>query len=129
MRYLVLAVVALVLGIALGSTYANHSIRQHAPQLAVMWLADFHSQALLTALQGKNCNAAEQQLRRLHETAQQMALIFPKAVEQEAEFRRYLETLQQLTSPQPVVTGACTDNAQLSKRINDACEDCHRAYR
>lgn len=129
MRQVVLAVLGLLLGIAFGSTYANRSIRQHAPQLAVMWLADFHSQALQASVQAKDCLAAAQRVARLHDVADQIALVFPKAVAQEAVFRRDLERLQQLTLPKAAAPGACAYDVELSKHIEAACDDCHREYR
>jgi len=54
---------------------------------------------------------------------------FPKTYAQDAEFHKRAEALRSAVHPDLAATGECSNATQDAKKIDDACEECHREYR
>lgn len=121
-------IAALVLGGALGALLAQRSIHQRQQGLAVMWLLQWHTDALQTATQKLDCAAAQRATARLKVMADELTQVFPLADAQDANFHDGIERLQNASAPQ-VEANVCMAMSETLKHIRAACADCHRDYR
>jgi hypothetical protein len=128
-KLIVVAVISLVLGTIVGAMLQQRAVRQRQHTLAVMWLSQYHLQALQDAVNKGDCARATQSALRLHNLAGELALALPLADAQDATFHGYIEHLKLSTSPAVATVGNCAYDAALLKRVRESCADCHRDYR
>ncbi len=137
-------VIALVAGAIAGGFAGNfitHRIDEphHHPR-AVMHLLGFHRERLDAATKAGDCAKVDVERGRLTSLQQEISLAFPKAYEQDADFRKDADTLgtvlQSINAADmpaaavaPAASGSsCPDAVAQFKKINDTCENCHKVY-
>lgn len=118
-----IAVVFLLFGVVAGSTVSRHFARQHQHPRAVMSLLQFHVDRFQAAVRSNDCAAGAREVQALQFLAGEIAPAFPLADAQDRTFHDYAQRLHALTP------SACTQLTQMLKRVNDACDACHRDYR
>ena len=128
-KFIVVAVISLVLGGIVGAMLQQRALRQRQHALAVMWLSQYHLQSLQEAVNKGDCALATQSALRLQSLASELTLALPLADAQDATFHGYIEHLKLSTSPAAATAGQCAYDATLLKRVRDSCADCHRDYR
>ncbi len=128
-KVLMVGGLALLLGSVMGALLAQRSIQQRQQPLAVMWLSQYHLQALDTAVQKGDCAVAAQSATRLQGLASELALALPMADAQDATFHGYIEQLRSAAAPGAAMAGQCAYDAALLKRVRESCAACHRDYR
>ncbi|MGH8253908.1 MAG: cytochrome c [Steroidobacteraceae bacterium] len=147
-------VIALVAGAIAGGFAGNfitHRLDEphHHPR-AVMHLLGFHRDRLDAATQAGQCATIDAERARLTSLQQEIPLAFPKAYEQDADFRKdadalgtVLQAINAVDMPAaamgpaamapvamaPVASGSsCPDATAQFKKIYDTCENCHKVY-
>lgn len=132
MRYLVLAIVALVAGAVLGSLASNALAKRSAYPKAVMLLLQSNSMALRRASESGRCDAdnVAAPLLRLHAVGTEIEAAFLAADTEEPRFRKFSEDFRDVVLQQ--IEAAPTDCAALTEvrsAIGEACKACHLVYR
>jgi hypothetical protein len=123
------AVAMLLVGGTISSAITRYNARQHQHTRAVMVLAQFHLARLSTAAKAGQCSNFVEERERLFRIYGELLEAFPKAYAQDTEFHKRAEALRSAVHPDLVATGECSSAVEDAKKIDDACEDCHREYR
>jgi hypothetical protein len=127
-KNLLLAFALLLLGALVGNEAARYANTRHQPARAVMQLLQFHFNRLSAAGHSGQCKVFLEERERMFAVYGDIpAAAFPLAYAQDAAFRQHAQSLRDALQPYPGDGGECDDAA--SKRIDDACEACHRDYR
>jgi len=128
-KTILFAVAMLLLGAAISSALMRYNAQRHQHTRAVMVLAQFHLGRLSTAAKAGQCSAFAEERERLFSVYGELLEAFPKAYAQDAEFHKRAEAFGTATHPDPAATSECGSATQDAKKIDDACERCHRDYR
>ena len=128
-KTILLAVAMLLIGGTISSTVTRYNARQHAHTRAVMVLAQFHLDRLTTAANAGLCSSFVEERERLFRIYGELLEAFPKAYAQDAEFHKRAEALRNAVHPDLAATGECSSANDDAKKIDDACDECHREYR
>jgi len=128
-KTILFAVAMLLLGAVISNAITRYNTQQHQHTRAVMVLAQFHLDRLSTAAKAGQCSAFVEERERLFRIYGELLEAFPKAYSQDAEFHKRAEALRSAVHPDLAATGECSSAADDAKKIDDACEECHREYR
>jgi hypothetical protein len=128
-KTILLAVAMLLIGGTISSTVTRYNARQHQHTRAVMVLAQFHLARLTDAAKAGQCSSFVEERERLFRIYGELLEAFPKAYAQDAEFHKRAEALRSAVHPDLAATGECSNANDDAKKIDDACEECHREYR
>jgi len=132
-RTLILAVLALMIGTAVGSGVANALAQRHQHTRAVMWLLQFHLDEAAAAARAGDCQRLSAERARLGRLYEELLQAFPDAYRQDARFRTRADALRDAAADAAQTNGVagtgCSDEAATLKRLRDACDACHRQYR
>jgi cytochrome c556 len=128
-KTVLVAVAMLLAGGAISSAITRYNTRQHQHTRAVMVLAQFHLARLSTAAKAGQCSNFVEERERLFGIYGELLEAFPKAYAQDSEFHKRAEALRSVVHPDLAATGECSRAIEDAKKIDDACEDCHREYR
>jgi hypothetical protein len=128
-KTILLAVAMLLIGGTISSTVTRYNARQHQHTRAVMVLAQFHLARLTDAAKAGQCSSFVEERERLFRIYGELLEAFPKAYAQDAEFHKRAEALRSAVHPDLAATGECSSANDDAKKIDDACEECHREYR
>jgi cytochrome c556 len=132
MRHLVLAVVALLVGVVLGGLAMNALNKRNAYPKAVMVLMQANSMALRRAAEAEACDAetVSPVLARLHAVSGEIDLAFLDADTEEPRFRRLSQELRDTVQAQiDTFPGGCEALGDARSAIGEACKACHQVYR
>ncbi len=124
---IVLVVIGLLLGVAIGVNTNRYFMRQHEKTTAVMVLLQLHLDDLEKSVSTRNCTQADDDLRSLQSFAKEIAVVLPLADQRDAVFHHHEQQLQHVLSMPAVAQ--CTTGANEIKQIREACDECHREYR
>ena len=124
---IVLAVIGVLLGIALGVNTNRYFAQRHEKTTAVMVLLQLHLGKLETASSTKNCEKAGDALHGLQFLATEIPVVLPLADQQDAVFHHHVQHMQQVLSSNPSMQ--CAADMSLVKQVRQACDECHRDYR
>lgn len=153
-KYVIVLVAGAVAGGFAGNTIAHRLAEPHQHPRAAMTLLGFHRERLDAASQAGQCATVETERARITSLQQEIALAFPKAYKEEADFHKYADTLGSVlqsvnaanapaaasvmapanammsaAAMAPAATASsCPDATAQFKKISDACEDCHKVY-
>jgi hypothetical protein len=128
-KWIMVAVLCLMLGAFLGNSVARMTAQRHRHTRAVMGLAAFHLDRLAAAARSGECPAFNQQRDYLLAVYGELLQAFPLAYAQDAEFHTRADTLRDAIQTPAGDTRNCANGAADVKKIDDACEACHREYR
>lgn len=128
-RTLVLAVLCAVLGAFVGSSITSAVAQRHQHTHAVMWLAQFHLQRLRTAGPAPSCQSMRGELTSLRQLQGELVQAFPALYQQDATFRSRADALGTALQEGTAAGAECVAPAEQLKKIEAACDDCHRDYR
>ena len=128
-KTILFAVAMLLLGAAISNGITRYNAQQHQHTRAVMALAQFHLDRLSSAAKAGQCATFVEERERLFRIYGELLEAFPKAYAQDAEFHKRAEGLRSAVHPDLAATGECSNATQDAKKIDDACEECHREYR
>jgi len=153
-KYVIALVAGIIAGGFAGNSIAHRLEAPHHHPRAVMTLLGFHHDRLDAASKAGQCAAIDSERARLTSLQQEIALAFPKAYEQDQQFRKDADALgtvlQEInatavpvatasTAPAPTVATptasaapaaatSCPDAAAQLKKISDTCDECHKVY-
>jgi hypothetical protein len=128
-KWIIGAVLCLMLGAFLGNSLAHMTAQRHQHTRAVMGLAQFHFDRLRAASTNGECPAFNQQRDYLLAVYGELLQAFPLAYAQDAEFHSRADALRDALQPPVGAARSCANAAADVKKIDDACEACHRDYR
>lgn len=123
------AVAMLLVGATISNGITRYIARQHEHTRAVMVLAGFHLDRLSTAAKAGQCSTFVEERERLFRVYGELLQAFPKAYAQDTEFHKRAEALRSAVHPDLASTGECSNAIDDAKKIDDACDECHREYR
>jgi cytochrome c556 len=149
----VIALVAGAIAGGFGGNFITHRLEEphHHPR-AVMHLLGFHRERLDAASQAGQCAKVDIERGRLTSLQQEISLAFPKAYEQDAQFRKDADALGTVlqevnaaaatatpvaamtpapaagAAPAAAAGSSCPDAVAQFKKINDTCDACHKVY-
>jgi len=143
-KYVIALVAGAIAGGFAGNSIAHRIEEPHHHPRAVMHLLGFHRERLDAASQAGQCATVDAERARLTSLQQEIALAFPKAYAQDADFHKDVDALRTVlqsinaadmpaaapaTGAAPVAAGSsCPDAVAQFKKINDTCENCHKVY-
>jgi hypothetical protein len=128
-KWIMVAVLSLMLGAFLGNGLARMTARRHQHTRAVMGLAQFHLDRLEAAAKSGDCRGFNRQREYLLTVYGELLQAFPLAYAQDEEFHKRADALRDALQMPAQAAGNCSNAAADVKKIGDACEDCHREYR
>jgi hypothetical protein len=117
-----------LLGGFVGNAVTRAMAQRHQHTHAVMWLADFHLRRLQAPGVGSSCQGAAGEITSLRFLQGELPQAFPLLYVQDAEFRTRAEALG-IALKDDSAGGDCAAVAKQMKRIEAACDECHREYR
>jgi cytochrome c556 len=126
---IVIAVLCLLLGGAIGSTVSGHLAQRHQHARAVMWLAQIHLDRLATAARAAQCPQFEAERGRLGGVQVELLQAFPLAYAQDADFRAKADAFEGAVAAARMPPEVCAEAPGRIKPIKDACDACHHDYR
>lgn len=154
-KYVIALVAGAIAGAFAGNSIAHRLDEPHHHPRAVMHLLGFHRDRLDAASQAGKCETVDIERGRLTSLQQEISLAFPKAYEQDADFRKDADALGTVlqainatdtpASAAVTVAGAttvassapsaaaatgssCPDAVAQFKKITDTCDTCHKVY-
>ena len=125
----------IVLGALLGGLASKYFVErteeQHRHTRSVMTLLFFHQDRMEKAGRADHCADFAAEHARLVTLQPEIALAFPQAYQQEADFRKKADGLA--TALQSVAFGdatpsTCPDAFKRADHVADACDACHKVY-
>jgi hypothetical protein len=120
---------ALVLfGAIAGNQIAHYTDARHQPARAVMLLAQFHFGRLSAAAKSGQCSSLPEERGHLMAVYGEIPGAFSKLYPQDAQFRKRADGLRDALHTDTLAAGDCSSLDGV-KKIEDACEGCHRDYR
>jgi hypothetical protein len=128
-KTILFAAAMLLLGAVISNGITRYNAQQHRHTRAVMVLAQFHFNRLAAAAKTGQCSSFVEERERLFGIYGELLEAFPKAYAQDGEFHKRAEALRSAVHPDLAATGECSSAAEDAKKIDDACEECHREYR
>jgi hypothetical protein len=128
-KTILFAVAMLLLGAVISNGITRYNTQQHQHTRAVMVLAQFHLDRLSTAAKAGQCSNFVEERERLFRIYGELLEAFPKAYAQDAEFHKRAEGVRSVVYPNPFALGECSSAVDDAKKIDDACQECHREYR
>jgi hypothetical protein len=128
-KTILFAVAMLLLGAAISNGITRYNATQHQHTRAVMVLAQFHLDRMSAAAKAGQCGTFVEERERLFRIYGELLAAFPKAYAQDAEFHKRAEALRSTVHPDLAAIGECSSAAEDAKKIDDACQECHREYR
>ena len=126
-KTLLFVVALLLFGAFAGNEVAHFAAARHQPARAVMLLARFHLDRLSAAVKSGQCGAVPQERELLLGMYNEIPAAFPKSYAQDSQFRIRADSLRDAVHSEPPNGSDCS--AAAVKKIDDACEACHRDYR
>jgi hypothetical protein len=132
MRYLILAVLALLVGAVLGGMAMNAISKRSAYPKAVMILLQSNSMALRRAAEAGECGpeAVNPPLSRLLAVGGEIEAAFLAPDTEEPRFRQLSEEFRQVVAAQiDAAPETCDALNQARGAIGEACKACHQVYR
>jgi cytochrome c556 len=132
MRILVLAAIALAVGVMAGMAAANALAKRSAHSRAVMVVLARHHDALRASADEAHCTGAQtaRRLAQLDFAAREIDFAFGPWLEDGGGFARRsaeFQRLAQAATAQPVAS--CAALAEQVAAIGRGCQDCHRDFR
>jgi len=127
-KVILFAAALLILGALIGNGLERYTVSRHKHTRAVMNLAAFHFDRLSNAAKGGQCATFVAERERLFRISDELLDAFPKAYAQDAEFHKRADALRSAVHPDNGATGECSTAAADTKKIDDACDDCHKEY-
>jgi cytochrome c556 len=156
-KYVIALVAGAIAGAFAGNSIAHRLDEPHHHPRAVMHLLGFHRDRLDAASQAGKCATVDVERGRLTSLQQEISLAFPKAYEQDADFRKDADALGTVlqevnaaatpvvamapapnagaaASAAPAAAGpaasgsSCPDAVAQFKKITDTCDSCHKVY-
>jgi hypothetical protein len=128
-KWIMVAVLCLMLGAFLGNGLARMTAQRHQHTRAVMGLAQFHLDRLTAAARGGQCPGFNQQREHLLTVYDELLQAFPLAYAQDSEFHTRADALRDVVQTPDGAVRTCDNAAADVKKIADACDACHREYR
>ena len=129
MRTVVLAGLCGVMGGLVGSGITRAVAQRHQHTHAVMWLAQFHLQRMQADRLTPSCQSVSGELDSLRHLQEELVQAFPLPYQQDTEFRSRADALGSALREGTVASSDCKVVAKQIKRIDAACDACHREYR
>jgi cytochrome c556 len=132
MRYLLLALLALVIGAVLGGMAVNALNKRSAYPKAVMTLLQSNSMALRRAAESGSCAAetVAPHLGRLYAVGGEIEAAFLAAEVEEPRFRQLSQEFRDAVRERIDANPAdCEALSQARSAIGEACKACHQVYR
>ena len=126
-KLIVVGVIGLLIGGAVGTNASRYFARQHANTTAVMVLLQAHQQGWERAVQGHDCGNATRELQALQFLAGEIAVALPLADAQDSVFHQHIEKIRAVLSLPSLMQ--CAASINEIKQVNEACDACHREYR
>src|SRR5665213_1044426 len=127
-KWIMVAVLCLMLGAFLGNGVARMTAQRHQHTRAVMGLAQFHLDRLAAAAKGGACPDFNQQREYLLRVYGELLQAFPLAYAQDAQFHTRADALRDALQTPAGAAQTCANALADVKTIDDACEACHREY-
>jgi hypothetical protein len=128
-RTVVLAGLCTVVGGFMGSGITRAVAQRHQHTHAVMWLAQFHLQRMQADRLTPSCQSVSGELENLRHLQGELVQAFPLPYLQDTEFRLRADALGSALREDIAAGGDCTAVVKQIKRIDAACDACHRQYR
>jgi len=116
-----------LIGSVIGANTSRYFAAQHERSTSVMVLMQLHQQQWEQAIQNKSCVQQQGSLQALQFLAGEIAVVLPKADQQDAVFHQHIQNMQQVLS-MPALAQCASTMAEI-KQVRDACDECHREYR
>ncbi len=132
MRYLALALLALVVGAVLGGMAANALNKRSAHSKAVMVILQSNSMALRRAAEAGQCEAAKviPHLDRLRAVGGEIDAAFLAEDSDEPQFRRLSQEFRDVVQSQiSLGPNDCAALGNARSAVGEACKACHQVYR
>ena len=127
--------ICIVLGALLGGFTSKYFVErteeQHRHTRSVMTLLFFHQDRMENAGRAGHCADFAAEHARLVMLQPEIALAFPKAYQQEADFKKKadgLATTLQSVAYSDATPSACPDAFKRADHVADACDACHKVY-
>ncbi len=127
-KTILFAAAFLILGALVGNGVERYSVSQHKHTRAVMNLAAFHSGRLSDAAKAGQCPTFVAERERLFRISDELLDAFPKAYAEDTEFHKRADALRAAIHPANGTGSDCGTAVADAKKIDDACDDCHREY-
>lgn len=127
-KTLLFAAACLILGALAGNGIERYTVSQHKHTRAVMNLAAFHMGRLSDAAKAGQCPVFVGERERLFRISDELLDAFPKAYAEDPEFKKRADALRQAIHPDNAATSECGSAAADAKKIDEACDECHREY-
>jgi hypothetical protein len=124
---LVIAGIALALGMIAGVNIHKYQVRQHEKTTAVMVLLQMHRNTWELAVQGKLCPQAMADLTMLQFLSKEIGVVLPLADSQDKAFHQHAQKMNDILATPAVMQ--CPIVADAIKQVRGACDECHREYR
>jgi len=124
---LIIAVIALVLGVIAGVNIHKFQARQHEKTTATMVLLQLHLKSWESAVQDKQCPRAQSELMSLKFLSQEIGVVLPLADSQDTAFHQHAVKLEQELDA--AASRQCAVSMTEIKSVREACNECHREYR
>jgi len=124
---IVVVLMGMIIGAAIGTNISRHFARQHEKTTAVMVLLQLHHKQWEQAAGSKNCAGADAQLRSLQFLANEISIALPLADQQDAVFHQHAKKMKDILATPAVIQ--CPVGTDSIKQVRDACDECHREYR
>lgn len=128
-KWIIVAVLCLMLGAFLGNGVARMTAQRHQHTRAVMGLAQFHFDRLSAAARSGECPGFNQQRDYLLTVYGELLQAFPLAYAQDAQFHTRADALRDALQTPAGAVRSCANAVADVRKIDDACDDCHRDYR
>src|SRR5690348_7742192 len=97
-KIMVVGVIGLLIGGAIGTNASRYFARQHEKTTAVMVLLQLHQKEWESAVQDKNCTRADAQLHSLQFLVTEIAVALPLADQQDAIFHQHVQKMKEVLS-------------------------------
>jgi len=138
-KYVIVLFAGAIAGGFAGNTIAHRLAEPHQHPRAVMTLMGFHRERLDAASQAGQCATVEVERTRITSLQQEIALAFPLTYKQEERFRKSADGLGNVlqsiaaatpasATPAAAAATSCPDAKAQFKKMNDACDECHKVY-
>lgn len=124
---IVIALIGVIIGAAIGTNTSGYFARQHEKTTAVMVMLNLHQHQWEAAMSNKDCVLAASELQSMQWLAREIAVALPLADKQDAVFHQYVQKMSEVLSSATV--NQCPGDTTSIKQVREVCDDCHREYR